>query len=132
VERTLSNGLTVIAIRRSAIPLAEVRLRLPFAKANTARAAMLSQTLLSGTHRVSSVEIAAELQKVGGGLSSGADPDRLMVSGNSLVAGLDRLLEIMASVLTDAAYPGSEVSTERDRLANRIQAALSQPSHLAR
>ncbi|MDT5034839.1 MAG: hypothetical protein QOE03_24 [Micromonosporaceae bacterium] len=132
VERTLSNGLTVIAIRRSAVPLVEVRLRLPFARANTARAAVLTQTLLSGTDQLSAVEIAAELQKVGGGLSAGADPDRLMVSGNSLVAGLDRLLQIMASVLTDAVYPGSEVTTERDRLANRIQAALSQPSHLAR
>ena len=49
VERTLANGLTVIAIRRSAVPLVEVRLRVPFARANLARAAVLTQTLLSGT-----------------------------------------------------------------------------------
>ena len=29
-ERTLANGLRVIAVRRSAVPLVEVRLRLPF------------------------------------------------------------------------------------------------------
>jgi len=132
VERTLSNGLTVIAIRRPAVPLVEVRLRVPFARTHLARAAVLTQTLLSGTAEMSTVDIAAELQKVGGGLSAGADPDRLLLSGNALVAGLDRLLDIMASVLTGAVYPAPEVATERERLADRIRVARSQPAHLAR
>jgi zinc protease len=132
VERTLDNGLTVIAIRRPSVPLAEIRLRLPFAKAPLARAATLTQTILSGTAAMSTVDIAAELQKVGGGLSAGADPDRLLMSGNSLVAGLDRLLEILAEVLIGASYPADEVATERARLVDRIRVAQSQPSHLAR
>jgi zinc protease len=132
VERTLDNGLTVIALRRSSVPLVEVRLRMPFAKAPLARSAMLTQTILSGTSTMSTVDIAAELQKVGGGLSAGADPDRMLVSGNSLAAGLDRLLDILAEVLTDAAYPAGEVSTERARLVDRIRVAQSQPSHMAR
>lgn len=131
-ERTLPNGLTVIAIRRPAVPLVEVRLRVPFARANLARAALLSQTLFSGTAELSTVDIAAELQKVGGGLSAGIDPDRLMVSGNGLVTGLDRILELLGEVLGGAVYPSDEVATERDRLADRIQVAQSQPSHLAR
>jgi zinc protease len=132
VERTLANGLTVVAVHRSSVPLVEVRLRVPFATAHLARAAMLTQTVLSGTTTMSTVDIAAELQKVGGGFSAGADPDRLLISGNSLVGGLDRLLEILAEVLTDAAYPADEVSTERGRLVDRIRVAQSQPSHLAR
>ena len=131
-ERTLSNGLTVLAIRRPSVPLVELRLRIPFAKANLARRSVLTQTLLSGTPLASTVEIAAELQKVGGGLSAGADPDRLLVSGNALVAGLDRLLEILAQVLVGASYPTGEVATERARLADRIRVAQSQPAHLAR
>nr|WP_240947626.1 pitrilysin family protein [Planosporangium mesophilum] len=132
VEETLPNGLTVMAIRRPAVPLVEVRLRLPFARAHLARTAVLTQTMLSGADGLTGVEIAAELQKVGGGLNSGADPDRLLLSGNSLTAGLERLLEIMSSVLTGASYPSGEVATERGRLADRIRVALSQPSHLAR
>ncbi|WP_433083473.1 M16 family metallopeptidase [Dactylosporangium sp. CA-052675] len=131
-EHTLDNGLTVIAVRRSSVPLVEVRLRVPFAQADLARAALLTQTVLSGTSTMSTVDIAAELQKVGGGLSAGADPDRLLISGNALVDGLDRLLEILAGVLTDAAYPAEEVDTERARLVDRIRVAQSQPSHLAR
>jgi zinc protease len=132
VERTLSNGLAVIAIRRATVPLVEVRLRMPFAKANLARAAVLTQTMLSGTGDMTTVEVAAELQKVGGGLSAGTDPDRLLMSGNALVGGLDRLLEIMGAILTGATYPADEVGTERARLADRIRVAQSQPSHLAR
>ncbi|WP_439116580.1 M16 family metallopeptidase [Micromonospora ureilytica] len=131
-ERTLRNGLTVIAVRRPAVPLVELRLWVPFGRVHLARGAMLSQTMLSGTESMTSVQIAAELQKVGGGLSAGVDPDRLMLSGAGLVTGLDRMLELLAEVLTGASYPSDEVATERDRLVDRIQVAQSQPAHLAR
>jgi zinc protease len=131
-ERVLANGLTVIALQRPTVPLVEVRLRVPFAWAPLAESTVLSQTLFSGTAEMSTVDIAAELQKVGGGLSAGTDPDRLVVSGNALVAGLDRLLEILAQVLGGATYPDDEVATERSRLADRIRVARTQPSHLAR
>jgi len=131
-ERKLTSGLTVIAIRRPAVPLIEMRLRVPFGRAPLARATLLSQALFTGTATMSSIDIAAELQAVGGGLSAGLDPDRLLVTGNSLAAGLDRMLEILAAVLTDPTYPGEEVATERDRLVDHIQVAQSQPAHLAR
>ncbi|MGW4156576.1 M16 family metallopeptidase [Micromonospora chersina] len=131
-ERTLDNGLTVIAVRRSAIPLVELRLWMPFGRTHLARGGMLAQTLLSGTETHTATELAAELQKVGGGLSAGVDPDRLMLSGASLVTGLDRMLELLADVLTGATYPADWVETERDRLVDRIQVAQSQPAHLAR
>lgn len=131
-ERTLDNGLTVIAIRRPSVPLVELRLRIPFAKASLPRGDVLSQSLFSGTGTMSAVEIAAELQQVGGGMSANTDPDRLLLSGNGLVSGLPRLLEILADVLEGASYPADEVSMERDRLADRIQVAMTQPGHLSR
>ncbi|MFE9656086.1 M16 family metallopeptidase [Micromonospora sp. NPDC006431] len=131
-ERTLANGLTVIAVRRPAVPLVELRLWMPAGRTHLARGAMLAQTILAGTATLTATQIAAELQKVGGGLSAGIDPDRLMLSGASLVTGLDRMLEILADVLTGATYPGDWVETERDRLVDRIQVAQSQPAHLAR
>jgi zinc protease len=132
VERTLGTGLTVIAIRRPGVPLVELRLRVPFGRAPLARATLLSQALFTGTSTMSSTDIAAELQAVGGGLAAGLDPDRLLVTGNALAAGLDRMLEILAGVLTDPAYPAEEVATERERLVDHIQVAESQPAHLVR
>ncbi|WIM95816.1 pitrilysin family protein [Actinoplanes oblitus] len=131
-ERKLPNGLTVIAIRRESVPLVEVRLRIPFGRAPLAAATLLSQSLFTGTATMTMLDIAAELQAVGGGLAAGTDPDRLQISGNALVDGLPRTLEILAGVLTGAAYPGEEVVTERERLVDNIQVALSQPAHLAR
>lgn len=147
VERVLPNGLTVIVIRRPTVPLVETRLRVPFVTgagpgpaggageadlADLAGASVLAQTLLSGTETMTNVQLAAELQAMGGGLSASLDPDRLLISGHSLVTGLDRCLSILAEVVTGAIYPTDEVVTERERLADRIQVARSQPSHLAR
>jgi predicted Zn-dependent peptidase len=138
-ERVLPSGLRVLVVRRPSVPLVEVRLRIPFqpaggqrGTAHLTRASVLSQTMLSGTADMSTVDIAAALQEVGGGLAVGVDPDRLLVSGNSLSTGLPRLLEVLAGVLTGATYPSGEVNAERDRLADRIEMAASQPAHAAR
>ncbi|HEY0357744.1 MAG TPA: pitrilysin family protein [Mycobacteriales bacterium] len=138
-ERVLPSGLRVLVVRRPSVPLVEVRLRIPFqpgggqrGTAHLTRASVLSQTMLSGTADMSTVDIAAALQEVGGGLAVGVDPDRLLVSGNSLSTGLPRLLEVLAGVLTGATYPSGEVTAERDRLADRIEMAASQPAHAAR
>jgi zinc protease len=131
-ERVLPNDLTVIVIRRPSVPLVELRLWVPFTEAPLAPADVLGETLLAGTESMSNVRIAAELQAVGGALAASVSPDRMLLSGNGLVTGLDRILDIMADVLTGATYPTEEVATERNRLADRIQVACSQPSHLAR
>jgi zinc protease len=134
-ERTLSTGLRVLAVLRSSVPLVEVRLRVPFAGSgpdDLPVAAVLAETLLSGTDTLSNVEIAATLQEVGGGLNVSVDPDRLAVAGNALADGLPRLFEILAGVLTGAAYPEREVATEREHLADRLEIAASQPSQAVR
>ncbi len=136
-ERTLPNGLTVIVVERRSVPLVEVRLRLPFGRdvldqPFVARAALMSQTLFSGTETMSTVDIAAALQAVGGAFSAGVDADRLLISGNGLASGLSRILEIVSEVLRGATYPDDEVTTERGRLLDRLRVAQSQPSHLVR
>jgi predicted Zn-dependent peptidase len=136
-ERTLDNGLTVIAVERRTVPLVELRLRLPVPRdvldpPFVAAASLLSQTVFSGTATMSTVDIAAALQSVGGALSAGFDPDRLLIAGNGLASGLGRMLEILSDVLTGATYPEEQVTTERARLIDRIQVAQTQPAHLAR
>jgi predicted Zn-dependent peptidase len=83
-DRTLDNGLRVLAVRRPGVPLAELRLRIPFAgpsgrggRAHTAQAQLLGDTLLSGTATRSAAQLAAEVQALGGQLSASTDADRL-------------------------------------------------------
>ena len=70
-RRTLDNGLEVVAARRSGIPMAEMRLRLPAparTAADDARRRLLTATLLAGTEGYDAVALAARLQELGGKL----------------------------------------------------------------
>lgn len=133
-ERTLNTGLRVLAVRRAGVPLVELRLWVPFAGravSHSAKAGLLTETLLSGTAERSTVDIAIALQEIGGSLNVSADPDRLMISGNALSSGLPRLLELLAEVLNHASYPGEEVVGERGRLIERLRIARAQPNVIA-
>ncbi len=138
-DRTLDNGLRVLAVRRPGVPLAELRLRVPFAappgrggRAHTAQAHLLGDTLMSGTERRTAAQLAADVQAVGGQLSSSTDADRLGIGGSVLVFGLPGLLEILGELLTSASYPKREVVGERDRLVQELAIHRSQASVVAR
>ncbi|GGM42079.1 peptidase M16 [Longimycelium tulufanense] len=135
VDTLLPNGLRVIAVRRPAVPLVEMRMRIPFAgesATHAARAELLASTLLCGTGRRTRMQVDTDLARVGGELDAAVDPERLSLSGSALADGLDVLLDVLADVLAGAAYPDDEVRRERERLLERITVARSQPRVIAR
>jgi predicted Zn-dependent peptidase len=134
-DRTLDNGLRVLAVRRPGVPLVELRLRIPFAgkgDQHVARAQLLGDTLLSGTDRRDASQIAVDLQSLGGQLNASTDADRLGISGSVLASGFGGLLELLAELLTSASYPKDEVVGERDRLVQELAIHRSQASVIAR
>ena len=138
-DTTLDNGLRVLAVRRAGVPLVELRLRVPFAAPagkgggpHVARAALLGDTLLSGTEHRTASQVAVDVQSLGGQLSASTDADRLAFGGSVLTTGLPGLLSLLAEVLTSASYPGSEVAGERDRLVQELAIARSQAGVVAR
>jgi len=133
-ERTLDNGLRVVVVRKRDVPLVEVRLRVPFLSAkpkHSARATLLSDTVLSGTDRYDRGDLAAAVQALGGDLSASVDADRFLLAGNALATNLAPLLVIMADVLTSARYPADEVTRERARLVERLTIARSRAGVVA-
>ena len=145
-ERTLSNGLRVLAVRRASVPVVELRLRIPAGppgkKERKALAAggssfvaattLLSETMFTGTPEHDRGELASELQRLGGGLSAGVDSDRLAIVGSVLAPNLPQLLALLSEVIDSAAYPKHEVAGERERLVAELGIARSQPAVLAR
>lgn len=134
-ERVLASGLRVIAVRMPGVPLVEIRLRIPFAgsaPSHPARSSLLSETVLAGTDQHSQVELAEAFGDLGASVLVAADADRLMVGGTVLRTGLPALLDLIAEVLTSAAYPRAQVAVQRDRLVERLSIARSQPAVLAR
>src|SRR5262249_30420386 len=135
VDTVLENGLRVIAVRRPAVPMVELRLGIPFGgtrRTPPARAGVLAATLLQGTPRRDRFAIDKVLAAVGGDLSAGVDPEQLSVSGSALASGLDVILEVLADALTSASYAAAEVIRERDRLVERIAVYRSRPTVIAR
>jgi len=135
VDTVLDNGLRVVAVRRPAVPMVELRLSIPFGgthRTHAARAELLAASLLSGTPRRDRFEIDTALAAVGADLSIGVDPEHLSVSGSGLASGLDVLLDVLGDALTSASYTAAEVTKERARLVERITMSRSQPRMIAR
>jgi len=134
VEETLSNGLRVLAVGKPGVPMAEVRLRLPFLSAkaaHAARAAVLSDSILTGSHSHDRAGLAAAVQALGGDLNVSIDADRLVLSANVLSANVTALLGLIYEVVTSATYPDAEVATERDRLVENLSIARSRSQVVA-
>ncbi len=138
-ETTLDNGLKLVVVPRPGVPLIELRLRVPFAPADagaaeghTAEASVLSGAVLLGTASHDQAGLAQLLQGHGAEMSVSADSDRLLFGTTLLPGGLRPVLGVLAELLTSATYPADGVEGERDRLAERITIARSQPAVIAR
>jgi predicted Zn-dependent peptidase len=133
-ERTTDTGLRVVVIRKPGVPLAEVRLRIPFLGAGAthpARASLLSSALLTGAGELDRTGLAETIQGLGGDLNVSVDADRLAIVGNVLSSGLRGMLDVLARVLTDATFPAEEFDTERDRDIERLAIARSRSGTIA-
>jgi predicted Zn-dependent peptidase len=135
-ERTLGNGLRILAARRSGVPRLEARLVVPAARdgkaPDAARARVFARTLVAGTSTRRSIDIAQELQRLGGNLDAGVDAEDIVIYGSALSSELPRFLALVSEVLTDATHPADEVALQRDVTAQEITLALSQPATIAR
>ncbi|MDT7727407.1 MAG: zinc protease [Actinomycetota bacterium] len=135
VDTVLSNGLRVLAVRKANVPMVELRLWIPFAGTeltHAAKAEVLAETLLTGTARRDRIAVDTELALIGADLGAGVDPERLIVSGNTLSNGLPTLLDVLADSLTSASYADAEVGRESERLVERLAIARTQPRTIAR
>jgi zinc protease len=135
-ERTLDNGLRVLAARRAGVPRFEIRLVVPTARggkpADSARVKVLAKTLLSGTTTRTALDLAEELQGLGASLDAVADEEDVVLTGGALSSSLTRYLALLADVLTDAQHPKDEVALERHTVAQELELARSQPQTIAR
>ena len=133
-DRVLDSGLRVVAVRRTGVPLVELRLRIPFASprpTRPAQASLLSDAILTGTERYDRSGLAAAIQALGADLGVGVNADRLQVGGSVLATALRPMLDLVAEVLTSATYVPAEVDVERARLVERLTIARSRAQTLA-
>lgn len=92
---------------------------------------LLAATLAEGTAKRTSRQIAEELQAVGGELEAQAGDDAVVVTAGSLASGADTLLDVVADVARNAAFPAKEVELAKANALDGLSAKESTPEFLA-
>lgn len=134
VEEDLAGGLHAIVARRADVPMVELRLGFPLAGdviAKPAAITVLSESLLAGTAHYDRAGLASAVQRIGGHVAAVVAGDWILISGSVLAEHLAEMLHIVGEVLASASYPSPEVSADRDRMADQVLMALSQPEVVA-
>jgi zinc protease len=135
-RRTLSNGLEVVIVEHHDLPVVTLNLVLRTgAAADPPDAAGLASTtaalLDEGTTTRSALEISNELAAIGARLGTGADWDLSGVSLLSVTRHLESALGIFTDVLTNPAFPESELELQRDMRLTAIMQRRDNPQDIA-
>ncbi|MBA3439621.1 MAG: insulinase family protein [Pyrinomonadaceae bacterium] len=137
VERTLKNGLRVIVIERSGVPLVSAQMTIKNGSEvdppQLAGLANMTATLLTkGTASRGAPEIAEAIEKLGGSLESDARWDASTVTLSVMAAKIDPAMEILADVVRHPTFKKEEIERQRQQTLDSLSVALRQPGTLAR
>lgn len=136
-QKTLPNGLQVWVVPRNGIPRVDYVLAVRGAgfgadAADAAgRAKLLAGLLSEGTKKQSSKEIAEAAQAMGGSLGAGAANDGISVYGNALASHAGAMLQLLADVARQPAFPDAEVQLAKTNALQGLKAASTQPGFRA-
>ena len=135
-ETTLANGLTLVVVEDSRLPLVSYRLAFPVGGAFDppelpGLTDLLAGLLPEGTQSKSSKEIAEEVARIGASISAGASSDYTMVAASALAQFNDRLLELLAEVVLEPSFPENEVELAKQNTKESLRQQRAQPSFLA-
>ncbi|MFI4974225.1 MAG: M16 family metallopeptidase [Caulobacterales bacterium] len=136
VERTLPNGLRVIVVNSTALPLVSVDLSFRAGAASDpaglAGDASLTATLVTeGTGQRSARDIARQAESIGATLSAGSDWDGSTVSLNVMPDRLDEAMPIMADVARNPAFASSELERARKEQLDGLEVGYQEPGTVA-
>ena len=137
VEKTLANGLRVIVVQRSEMPLVTAQLVVKSGgevdPSDEAGVADLTASLLTrGTSTRSATQIAEAIEALGGSLNSGANWDSSTVTTSVLSSRIGPALEILSDVVRNPAFKDEEIERFRRQSLNLLRNALGTPGSIAR
>ena len=137
VEKTLANGLRVVVVRRSQMPLVSAQLTIKSGgevdPADLSGVADMSASLLTrGTTTRSATQIAEQIEALGGFINSSAGWDSSSISTGVSSPRIGAAMEILADVVRNPAFKDAEIERLRSLNLNNLKVALGQPGNIAR
>jgi len=135
-ETTLANGLRVVVVDDSRLPLVSYRLAFRVGGAFDppeipGLTDLLAGLLPEGTESKTSREIADEVARIGANLSAGANSDYTIIAASALAQFNDPIMGLMAEVILEPSFPENEVELAKQNTKESLRQQRAQPSFLA-
>ncbi len=135
-ETTLRNGLSLVVVEDSRLPLVSYRLAFPVGGAFDPPGLpgltdLLAGLMPEGTQSKTSKEIAEEIARMGASLSAGATSDYTIVAASALSQFNDPVLDLIAEVTLEPSFPENEVALAKQNTKESLRQQRAQPSFLA-
>src|SRR5258705_1176131 len=135
-ETILPNGLAVIVVEDSRLPLISYRLAFRRGPVHAPPQLpglmdMVDGLVTGGTASRTSREIADEIARLGATLQAGANSDYTTVAASSLTTFGDQVLELLADVALRPVFPPGEVDLAKQNTKESLKQQRAQPSFLA-
>lgn len=136
LRRRLPNGLEVLAARQPGVPLISLEMMLPAGAQNdppgkVGLATLTASAIDEGTRRRGAMEIAAEVERLGGYLATGADWDEGYLGAGLLSSHLREGIDLLAEVLGEPTFPDQELERLGKQRLGEILRRNQDPSTLA-
>ena len=137
VEKNLPNGLRVIVIPRTEMPLVTAQLLIKSGgevdPTDLSGAADMTASLLTrGTSTKSATQLAEAIEVLGGTLNSGAGWDSSSISTNVMSPRIGQALEIMADVARNPSFKDEEIERLRRQTLNGLRSQMATAGSVAR
>ena len=133
---TLKNGLQVIAVQDSSLPVTTMQLAMKSGTRQVPREKMglaefVAQSMTRGTKIRNAARIAKEIEAVGGELQANASYEATLLSCKSLSRDMRTCLTVLPDVVMNANFPASEVDLVRRNLQASVRQRLDDAGQLA-
>ncbi|GAB4134933.1 MAG: pitrilysin family protein [Cyanobacteria bacterium J069] len=132
----LSNGLVVLTTENAAADIVAARLFVRVgsryeAPQKSGVSHLLTSVLTKGTARLSSMEIAEQIESVGASLGTDSSPDYCLLSLKTVSRDFAEMLKLAAELLRSPSFPESEVELEQRLTLQGIRSMQEQPFAVA-
>jgi zinc protease len=136
IETTLANGLRLVIVEDTRLPLVSFRLAFRSGDANDPAeipglSDMMSHLMTEGTERRTSLQIAEDIERLGATLAISSSSDFTTVGASALSIYSDEILELLADVTLHPSFPQKEIDLARENTKQILIQQRAQPTFLA-
>jgi predicted Zn-dependent peptidase len=135
-RHVLEDGLTVLVRENPAAPVVAVSLQVRAgSRFETAEQAgitnFLLRTMIRGTRKRSAVQLAEAAEGLGGSLEASGEVEAAELRAQALSRNWEALLDLVAEVVREPAFPPEEIERERRLLLSQLQTRADTPFPLS-